>query len=522
MTEDSLAATIRFLSDDLLEGRGVGTRADRLTRLYLRTQFELFGLRPGGSDGAWEQEVPILGITATVREPLTVRGRDGVVHFNAPEDYTIAAGRPEAETAWQDAEVVFVGHGIDAPEEKWDDYKGIDLAGKVVLVMNDDPSSNPDEFAGQARLYYGRWTYKYEEAARRGAVGAIVIHTRPSAGYPFQVIQATHGKEDFWLPFDDSTPSLALRSWCSEEAARKIARAGGFDLDELRRRAGQRDFAPVPLGVTARVSTDNEVRELRSGNVLGVIKGRDPALEDQVVVITAHFDHLGIGREVKGDSIYNGALDNASGTAVLVSLARACAALPEPPRRTLLFAAVTAEESGLLGSLYFARHPTVPRPNMVANFNVDGINIWGRTRDIAMVGYGKNSLSALAAEVAQSRGRLLVADPHPDLGLFYRSDHFSLARIGVPSAYFKAGSDFLENKRGRTLVKNMYTTVFYHQPSDQFDERWNLEGAAEDSALLLECLLRAADADEQPRWAPGDEFEKLWEPAPQSPSTGGK
>ena len=520
LTADRLASTIRFLSHDLLEGRGVGSRADHLTRLYIRTQFELFGLAPGGRDGSLEQEVPILGMTATVDQPLTVSGPGGSVTFSAPTDFTAEAGREAPETAWSDAEVVFVGYGIDAPEEDWDDYGDFDLTGKVALVMNNDPSDDEDSFAGRTRLYYGRWSYKYEEAARRGAVGAIVIHTTPSAGYKFQVIQAGHGMEDFWLPADPSMPSLALRTWCSDGAARKIADLGGFDLDELRARAERRDFKPVPLGVKARLSTRNSVRQLKSANVLGMIEGSDPALKSQVIVVTAHFDHLGVGRPVKGDRIYNGGLDNASGTAALLSLARACAALKEPPRRSLLFAAVTAEESGLLGSLWFARNPTVQRQQIIANFNIDGINIWGPTRDIGMIGHGKNSLTELVGEVAASRGRVLKPDAHPELGLFYRSDHFSFARIGVPAAFFKAGGDFIENKTGRSRIKSMYTTVHYHQPSDQYDERWNLDGAAEDSRLILECLLRAANADEQPRWTPGDEFEKLWVPASSTPGGG--
>lgn len=522
ITAERLASNIRFLADDNLEGRGVGTRADALTRMYIRNQFEVFGLAPGGADGSFEQEVPILGITAEVTEPLSVKGPQGEVTFTAPEDYTAVAGNSAATSAWSDAELVFIGYGIHAPEEDWDDYKGYDLEGKVAVVMNNDPSADPGLFAGKTRLYYGRWSYKFEETARRGAVGCIVIHTTPSAGYGFQVIQAGHGREGFWLPFDDSVPSLAIRSWCSDEAAKKIASLGGHDLDALRAAAETREFAPVPLGVTARLATANTVREFRSANVLGKIEGSDLKLRDQVVIVTAHFDHLGIAAPKKGDEIYNGALDNASGTGAMLSIAQACTMLPTAPRRTILFAAVTAEESGLLGSLYYARNPTVPTRQIVANFNVDGINIWGPTRDLAVIGYGKNSLTELAAHVAETRGRDLVPDPHPELGLFYRSDHFSFARIGVPSIFFKAGGEFYENKQGRSRVKNMYTTVHYHQPSDEYDPRWNLDGAVEDTRLLLECLLRVANDDMQPKWTSGDEFERLWEPAEVGQGSGGR
>jgi hypothetical protein len=522
ITQERIAAAVQFLSDDLLEGRGVGTRAEQLARLYLRTQMQTFGLLPGAADGTWEQEVPIVGATATVRAPLIVRGPKGEATFTAPDDYTAEAGRAEPTSEWRDAEIVFVGYGITAPEEQWDDYKGFDLRGKVALVMNDDPSSDPALFAGSTRLYYGRWSYKYEETARRGAVGAIVIHTRPSAGYPFHVIQSRQGKEEFALPPREGEPSLAIKSWCSEDAARRIAQLGGFDLDELRARAEKRDFAPVPLGVTADLATDNAVRELLSANVLAKIPGSDPRLRDQVVLITAHYDHLGIGQAKNDDTIYNGALDNASGTAMLLSIAQACAARAEAPRRTLLFAAVTAEESGLLGSRWLAQNPPVPVHQIVANFNIDGVNIWGATKDIGLIGYGKSSLTALAQEVAQRRGREVVPDAHPELGLFYRSDHFSFARVGVPSAYFKAGNEFFENKEGRNRVKDMYTTVHYHQPSDQYDDRWKLDGAVEDARLVLECMIRVAQADAQPTWTKGDEFEKLWQPARENDGAGGR
>lgn len=508
ITPASLAAPLRHLASDEFEGRGVGSRGDRLARSYLATQFQLFGIAPGMPEGGYDQPVPIVGITAIPDVPLTVKGPQGQGAFAAPEDYVVNAGRPDAETGWRDLEIVFVGYGITAPEYDWNDFKDADVKGKVLLVMNNDPSSDSALFAGATRLYYGRWSYKYEEAARRGAAGVLVIHTTESAGYPFQVIQAKQGQEDFNLPFAGGEPTLALKAWCSDEAAHKIAAAGGHDLDALRAAAEKRDFRPVPLGVTATLVTRNSVRTIESGNVVARLEGRDPALRDEAVVVTAHFDHLGIGRPVQGDSIYNGALDNASGCAALVNLALACARLPERPRRSLVFAAVTAEESGLLGSLHYSMHPTVPPKKIVANYNIDGINMWGPTRDVAMIGHGKNSLTALAAEVAKRRGRELVADPEVDKGLFYRSDHFNFARIGVPCAYFKAGGDFLDRSESRRKVKQAYTTFHYHQPSDAFDDRWNLDGAVEDLRLLLECLLRTANDDAAPSWTPGDEFEK--------------
>ncbi len=509
ISQESIAAQIRFLADDLVEGRGLGSRGDRLARLYIQTQMQLFGLQPGGVEGGWEQPVPMLGLTAQVQQPLRVQGDKGQLVLQAPADYTAEAGNLAPESAWDQVELVFVGYGITAPEQDWDDFKDVDVRGKVLLVMNNDPSQDPELFAGPKRLYYGRWSYKYEEAARRGAVGAIVIHTTASAGYPFQVIQAGHGQEDFWLQPEEGTPLLQLRSWCSEEAAQKSVALGGHDLDVLRAAAEKRDFKPVPLGVKVSLQTKNKTRPFDSANVLGLLPGTDAKLKDQVIVVTAHFDHLGIGTPKKGDAIYNGALDNASGVAAMLSLVRACVALETKPRRSILFAAVTGEESGLLGSLFYARQPTFPRRQLVANFNLDSINIWGETRDIAMVGHGKNSLTALAEEVATRRGRELVPNPDTSLGLFYRSDHFSFARHGIPSAYFKVGSEFLENRRGKNRVKGAYTRTRYHQPSDEYLATWDLRGAVADTRLVLECLLRAANDDQEPRWTPGDEFESL-------------
>lgn len=504
-----LLGPLRFLAHDLIEGRGPGSRGDELARLYLATRLEGFGFEPAGVDGGFEQPVPIIGVTATVVQPLRARasGGDAIV-FSAPDDYTARAGHPAERTAWSDAALVFVGYGISAPEQGWDDFGTVDVRGKVLLVMNNDPEDDPALFGGKQRLYYGRWSYKYEEAARRGAVGAIVIHTTPSAGYPFQVIQGTHGAESFSLPEGEGTPALAIESWCSEDAARLLVGLGGHDLDALRARAQSRDFLPVDLGVRVDLATENRVREIRSANVVGVLPGSDPKLRDEYVVVTAHFDHLGRGRERNGDDIYNGALDNASGCAMVLELARACARLVPAPRRSLLFAFVTGEESGLLGSKFFAQSPTVPIERIVADFNVDGINIWGATRDIEMVGYGKNSLGDVAQLVAARRGRTVEPDKQPENGYFYRSDQFSFAKVGVPTAYFKAGSDFLENRDGRQRLKASYTAVHYHQPSDELDPRWRLGGAILDAQLMFECLVRSADAERAPTWTEGDEFSR--------------
>lgn len=508
ITDASLRGPISFLSSDLLEGRGVGSRGDLLSRAYIRSEFERYGLLPGAGDGAYEQPVPIIGIKSIVTSPLSASGAKGTADFTAPEDYTAVAGSDADKASWAGAELVFVGYGIDAPEQNWDDYKGADLKGKVLLFMNNDPSDDPGLFAGSTRLYYGRWSYKYEEAARRGAVGAIVIHTTPSAGYPFQVIQSSHGRENFWLPFGDDQETLPIRSWCSEDAARKLCALGDHDLDKLRSKAETRKFSPVPLGVTVNLSLNNEIRQLESANVLAKLPGSDPELSSEVVVVTAHFDHLGIAKPRNGDEIYNGALDNATGTAGVLALARACSMLDPAPKRSILFAAVTAEESGLLGSKWLAQNLPCDKKKIVANYNIDGLNIWGPTRDIEFIGYGKNSLTDLAKQVASRRDRTVQPDANPDLGLFYRSDHFNFARIGVPAAFFKAGREFFDRPADRRRMKASYTTVHYHQPTDEMDTWWNLQGAVDDLHLILECMLLTCDGP-APTWTPGDEFEKL-------------
>lgn len=500
-----LAAHVKYLSSDLLEGRGPGTRGDLLAQNYLATQLEAAGFAPGAADGSWLQPVPILGITSAVTQTLVARGGiANAVTFQAPDDFTAVAGSPDATAAWRDAELVFVGYGIHAPEQRWDDYGDVDLRGKVLLFLNSDPADDPERFAGKARLYYGRWSYKYEEAARRGALGAIVIHTNESAGYPFQVVQANHGRENFWLPFRAGEPTLGIRSWCTETAAYQLCKLGGQDFEALRARANRDGFRPVPLGVRVDLAIANTVRQFESANVVGTLRGSDPALADQHVVVSAHFDHLGIGKPRGDDAIYNGAVDNASGCAGVLAMARAL--VDAAPRRSVTCVFVTAEESGLLGSQYFCANPPMPSERMVANYNVDGLNVWGPTSDIEFIGHGKNSLTALAERVAARRGRTVAPDSNPDLGLFYRSDHFNFARIGVPAAYFKAGREFLDRPEDRRRMKNSYTTVHYHQPTDELAPWWNLAGALADLELLFECLLATANDAEPPTWTPGDEF----------------
>jgi Zn-dependent M28 family amino/carboxypeptidase len=403
-----------------------------------------------------------------------------------------------------------VGYGILAPEYNWDDYKGQDLKGKVLLVMNNDPETDPKLFAGKTRLYYGRWSYKYEQAARLGAVGAIVIHTTPSAGYGWQVVQTSNTGEVFSLPAASGEARLPVKAWATEDACRKIAKLGGQDLDALRAAALKRDFRPVPLGVTLNLTLQNQVQRKKTANVIGKIPGSDPLLAAEAVLYTAHHDHLGKKTDAKPgvDAIYNGALDNATGVASLLSVAAAVKALPQAPKRTIYFATVAAEEQGLLGSRYLAAHPPVPAGRLAANINVDGMNIWGRTKDLTMIGLGKSSLDDYIHALAAMQGRKVVADQFPDRGFFYRSDQFSFAKIGVPAAYFDAGTDVIGKPPGwGKEQQDRFEATDYHQPSDELRPDWDFSGAVEDARLLFYLGLKVANAARMPAWKPGDEFE---------------
>ncbi|MBI4604904.1 MAG: M28 family peptidase [Planctomycetes bacterium] len=509
--EGALRAHTRFLADDLLEGRGPGSRGDLLAQKYVAGQLEALGLKPGAPGGGWLQPVPLLGVDARVPPVLAFRRGEESLELKLREDFTASSGAGRRRAGFSDAELVFAGYGIRAPEHGWDDFKGAALRGKILVVMNDDPSSSPDLFAGATRLYYGRWDYKYEEAARQGAAGAIIIHTTPSAGYPWQVVQTSWTGEQFELR-DGDGPRLEMRAWVTEEGARRIARLGGRDLDGLRRAAEGRDFRPVPLGVRFSVDLPVVAREVESANVLGLLEGSDPRLRREAVVFTAHHDHLGVetgeGAAAGEDRIYNGGVDNASGVAALLAIAAAFARLPGPPPRSVLFAAVAAEEQGLLGSEHLAAHPPVPRGRLAAVLNIDGVNIFGRTRDVTVVGHGKSTLDGLVEAVAALQGRRVVPDQFPDRGFYYRSDQFSFAKVGVPGVYLDSGTDFIGRPPGWGKERlEEWERTRYHQPSDEYEEGWDLSGAIEDAQLLFHVGLRAARAPRMPEWRPGDEFE---------------
>jgi len=411
-------------------------------------------------------------------------------------------------------EVVFVGYGIVAPEFAWDDYAAADVKGKVVLVMNDDPSDDPALFAGKTRLYYGRWTYKYEEAARHGALGAIVIHTTPSAAYPWSVVQNSWAGPQYQLPSEGES-SLQARLWTTDEASKKLVAIGGKELDELRAAARRRDFRAVPLGVKVTVGLAAEVTQIESANVIGRLPGADPSRAAEAVLVSAHHDHLGTKPGRPGeDAIYNGAVDNASGVAVLLGIARAAAALPARPARALLFVAFAGEEQGLIGSRWLAQHPPVPVGRLAAAINMDSMNVFGRTRDVTVLGFGKSSTDEVVAAVARWQRRVVRPDQFPERGSFYRSDHFELAKVGVPAIYLGSGVDFVGRPPGWGVETiEAWNREHYHQPSDEWNDSYDLGGMVDDARLLFHVGVAIANAREMPRWRRGDEFEAARERA---------
>ncbi|HEV8631267.1 MAG TPA: M28 family metallopeptidase [Thermoanaerobaculia bacterium] len=511
ITADVLRAPIATLGSDEFQGRGPGTPADPKTRAYLVEQMKQLGLQPAATGGQWMQPFTMVGVQAQPPATWTFGAGAGAgkqVTFKRRDDFVAMAGLPQPQSSLKDAEVVFVGYGIQAPEFQWDDFKGQDLKGKVLLMLNNDPDWDPSLFGGVRRLYYGRWTYKYESAARQGAAGAIIIHTTPSAGYPYQVVQTSWSGEKFELP-SEGEPRVQVRGWLTEDATRRLVELGGRKLDDLVQAAKSRDFQPVPLGVRTSLTVKNKVRRVETANVLGKIPGGDPLIGDQVVLFTAHHDHLGVGDPDKeGDKIYNGALDNASGCAQLLAIARAFKALPQAPRRTIVFGFVAAEEQGLLGSEYLGQHPPVPAGKIAADMNFDGGNIWGRTNDITYVGMEKSNLADVVQRFAAEQRRTVKPDQFPDRGFYYRSDQFSLAKVGVPAIYLETGTDFVGRPAGWGKEQiEKWEAEHYHQPSDELTPDWNFDGMVDDARLGFKCGLWIAEEENLPAWTPGDEFE---------------
>ena len=510
INEHTLRAHIQFLADDLLGGRAPGTTGSVLAQKYIASQMKLIGLAPGFENKSYYQEFDVMETDILPVMNLTVAGKEKELQLQYYENFIAFPGVKKEDIQIKDVELVFVGYGIQAPEYDWDDFKNVDVRGKVLLILNNDPDhGDADFFGGKARLYYGRWDYKYQQAAKMGASGAIIIHTTPSAGYPWKVVQTSWSGKQFELPQIKESP-LTYKAWITEDAAYKITKIAGKNLDELRALAEKESFSPVPLGITVTGNISAQYRFFKAANVGGLLPGRDNELRQEVVVFTAHYDHLGIGKAIAGDSIYNGALDNAAGVASILTLAKTFTLLETPPSRSLLFLAVDGEESGLLGSQFYAENPTFPPGKIAANINIDGANIWGKTRDIALIGFGKSNIDALVKEIAKSQNRKVLPDQKPEQGSFYRSDQFNFAKIGVPAFYFDNGIDFVGRSKdwGEKTVTNWIET-YYHQPCDEYSPDWDLSGHIQDLFLVFQVAVRLANDKKMPSWLPGDEFEAV-------------
>ncbi len=519
---DQLLSRIETLSSDAYGGRAPGTAGEDSAVAFLTREFQALGLSPGNPDGSWVQNVAMVGWRG--KPTATFRVGNQTIQPAFPAQYVAMTRRNQPRVTVTNSEIVFVGYGVVAPEYGWDDYKDVDVRGKTIVMLVNDPAvADPADparldsamFRGAAMTYYGRWTYKYEIATEKGAAAAIIIHETGPAGYPWEVVSGSWGaRENIDVrSADGNAGRVAVESWIHSDVANSLFTGAGLNLDSLKALARTRDFRPVPLGgATASFDISNTFRDIESRNVVAKLEGSDPALRGEYVIYTAHWDHLGTADEGDGDRIFNGALDNATGTAGLVQLAQAFTALETPPARTLLFLAVTAEESGLLGAKYYAENPLYPLNKTVANINMDGLNQWGPTRDIVVVGLGNSTLDDVLAEAAATRGRVLVADPEPEKGFFYRSDHFEFAKKGVPALYTDAGTEFIGKPEGYGATKREeYTATDYHKPSDEVKPEWDLSGAVQDLGLLLSVGYRVANAAVWPAWKPGTEFKSIRE-----------
>src|SRR6185295_13204383 len=518
LNEDAIRAHIKFLSSDLLEGRGTGARGGEIAANYIAAQLEALGAKGAGANGSFFQPVSLVGVKADPTTKLTVSGNNGKESFKFADDYVAFTGS-QTEEVDVDADMVFVGYGIDAPEQRWNDYKGgpEDYRGKILVMLVNDPPATTEEpnlFGAKALTYYGRWTYKYEETARRGAAGVILLHTDQSAGYPWSVVRTSNGSWRFDIARNPGadTPFLKFRSWVTDDTARKIMKLAGQDLDNLRAQAASRDFRPVALNLKGKIDLKSEVKRVLAPNVVGILPGRDPKLRDEYVVYSAHWDHLGIGAPDKnGDTIYNGALDNATGVASVLAIAEALAKLPaaQRPRRSSLFLFPTAEEQGLIGAEWYSKHPLVPLAKTAANVNLDSMNVLGRTHDFIPLGAERSSLMAVVQAVARERGMRVSPDARPEQGSFYRSDHFPFAKVGVPSISLKEGNDYVGHTKewGEEQFK-AYNTAHYHQPSDEMRDSWDFQALLQEAEIAMAIGRRIADMNQMPRFNPDDEFAK--------------
>ncbi len=511
--ENAIRADARFLASDLLEGRGPGTRGDALATAYIAAQFEAAGLKPAGDNGTYYQKVPLLGITTDpVKTSLTfTKSGATVVGPLKHEDEYVGHDQTQVENDTIDTDVIFVGHGVEAPEYRWDDYKGLDARGKTLIMLVDDPpasAAEPDLFKGKTRTYYGRWTYKFEMGTAKGAAAVILIHTDDAAGYGWPVVRNSWGSESSFPGLKPGAPALHWTGWITESVAQNLFKAAGYDLDQLTKAAASRDFRPVSLGLKFNAAVASKLRRVDTTNVVAKLVGSDPKLRDEAIVYTAHHDHFGIGRaDASGDKIYNGALDNATGCGVLMEMARVWAKTKPAPKRSVFFAAVAAEEQGLLGSAYFGDHPPIPAGRIALDLNYDAVPEWGRVSTVQMIGAERTTFYPTAERVTKALGLTIVPDQQPEQGSYYRSDHFSLGRVGIPAFSVGTGQDVIGKPAGWGKAKSdEYREKHYHQPSDEIQPDWDWSTSVQMGQLGYWLGWEAANATTAPNWKPGDEF----------------
>ncbi|MGH7695613.1 MAG: M28 family metallopeptidase [Gemmatimonadaceae bacterium] len=522
ITTDDLMRHIQRLSSDGFEGRAPGTPGEDSSVAYLTSEFTKIGLKPGNPDGSYAQTVDMVGFTTSPTLSISAGGKTLALKF--PDDYVAVSRheRPRVDVVGSD--LVFVGYGVVAPEYGWDDYKGVDVRGKTIVMLINDPAiTTPIDtsqfdstmFRGKAMTYYGRWTYKYEIASQKGAAAAIIVHETGPAGYPYEVVQGSWGRENIDVKRASGAPNnrVQVESWMTLDKTTELFSTAGFNFDSLKRAALSKDFRPVPLNAKATFRIKNTVRQIHSRNVIAKLEGSDSTLRDEYLIYTAHWDHLGRDTTAQGDQIFNGAIDNASGVAQMLEIAEAFTKLTPAPKRSILFLAVTAEEQGLLGAKYYAENPLYPLGKTLADFNIDGVNQWGRTSDVTVIGLGNSTLDDVLREALTATKRTISRDPEPEKGFFYRSDHFEFAKQGVPALYMDTGVEYIGKPPGYSQQKrDEYTNNDYHKPSDEIKPDWDLSGAVEDGRLLVDVGLRVAQSATWPDWKPGVEFKRQQPP----------
>jgi Zn-dependent M28 family amino/carboxypeptidase len=504
---ERMRAHVKFLASDLLEGRGVGTRGGDLATEYIATQFALAGVKPAGDVGTYFQNFTLIGTSPQPDSQMSAASAAATLSFKWLDDF-VGVNFQQKTNIEFDADAVFLGHGIVAPEYQWDDYKGINVRGKVVVLFTGEPpSDDPKFFAGEALTYYGRWSYKYEEATRHGAIAVLIIHTTPTASYGWNVVRASWSKEDLAMKLPSGEPALGFAGWVTQEAGERIAATLGKTAAELLKVSDTRGFRARAIPLRFHIRAPATIREIRTRNVIGKVEGSDPHLKDEAVIFSAHWDHLGVGEPVRGDTIYNGAQDNGTGCGILLELARAWEALPQKPRRSALFLSVSAEEAGLLGSEYYGLHPAIPTGKTALAINYDSLPPYGRTRDVGAHGSERTTIYPIVEEAARRFQVTLSPDPRPLAGSYYRSDHFSFARVGIPAFSITAGQDLLGKPSGAGKKYNdAYTETRYHQPSDKYQDDWDFSGMELYARLGFLINLNIANLPKLPTWRPGDEF----------------